>query len=101
MELTLYVACITTIAAIAVCGYAIDRLYRIVSRQTDYIMSDKNDKAFQLTKQPTRAQKAIMDKAAQDRRKREEVNLLYDKVLRTGIIDKPSFDILAGSQVNQ
>ena len=90
-------AVVIVIGMLLVCAFAIDRLYRILKRQSDYIMADVNDKAFQQTKELTWAQRAIANKVAQEQRDREETNRLYDSVFTRGVIDEDSYKILSAN----
>ncbi len=92
-----YSVTIIVVIALCACVFAIDRLYRLLRRQSEYIMAKEDNKSYQLSKFTT-IDKKIREKQDADRRKREEVNNLYDIALSRGEIDEESYKILHAAE---
>ncbi len=89
---------VVIVCMLFVFGFVIDRLYRLLRRQSEYIMAKEDNANYQLSRFTT-IDKKIREKQEVDRKKREEVNRLYDVALSRGEIDENAFNILRDAEI--
>jgi len=88
---------IVVVCMLIVFGFIVERMYRLLNRQAEYIMAKENERVYQVSK-PSRPTKQD-SKTAEKQRKQAELRRQYDAAMERGEIDEDTYNALKVAEV--